>query len=87
VQKAAPTAIVLDLVMPEMSGFDFLGRLRRQPHGRKIPVIVWTQRDITAEERERLTTMAEAVVLKSAGTESLVEELRQCLRPAGPKQS
>jgi PAS domain S-box-containing protein len=87
VQKEAPTAIVLDLVMPEMSGFDFLGRLRRRPHGRNIPVIVWTQRDLTAEERERLTTMAEAVVLKSAGTESLVEELRQCLRPAGPKPS
>jgi len=87
VQKEAPTAIVLDLVMPEMSGFDFLGRLRRAPHGRKIPVIVWTQRDITAEERERLRTMAEAVVLKSAGTQSLVEELRQCLRPTGPKPS
>jgi len=87
VEKDSPAAIVLDLVMPGRSGFDFLELLRRRPNGRQIPVIVWTQRDITAEERERLTTMAEAVVLKSAGTESLVEELRHCLRPAGPKQS
>ena len=87
VEKEAPAAIVLDLVMPEISGFDFLGRLRHQPHGRDMPVIVWTERDISAEERAHLTAMAEAVVLKSAGAQSLVEELRQCVRPAGRQEA
>ena len=69
--------------MPGMSGFDFLELLRRRPHGRKIPVIVWTERDLTAVERGQLTAMAEAVVLKGAGAASLVEELRQCVRARG----
>jgi CheY-like chemotaxis protein len=69
-----------------MSGFDFLRRLRRHRPGRGIPVIVWTDRDIAAEERQRLAATVEDVVLKSAGAGSLVEELRQCVpirrRPA-----
>jgi len=75
-EKEPPAAVVVDLNMPTMSGFDFLARLRRHPHCRSVPVIVWTERDVTAEETRRLTAIAEALVLKSQGTGSLVEELR-----------
>jgi len=83
VAAAAPAAIVLDLAMPGTSGFELLARLRADAPGHGIPVIVWTERDITAEKRAALAAMAEGVVLKSAGTHSLIQELKQCLRSMG----
>jgi len=82
-EKEGPAAIVVDLVMPGMGGFEFLERLKRQPWSRGIPVIVWTEKDISAGERLRLAAAAESVVLKREGPGSLVEELRQYVPPAG----
>ena len=56
---------VFDLVMPEMSGFDVLERLRSTPETREIPVIVHTSRAIGISERDKLTVRASAVVGKS----------------------
>ncbi|MBI2896427.1 MAG: PAS domain S-box protein [Deltaproteobacteria bacterium] len=76
-KEEPPAAVVLDLLMPGMDGFEFLRRLRRAKHGRRVPVIVWTVKDLTAEERERLQATAQAVVAKDAeSTSSLLEELR-----------
>jgi protein-histidine pros-kinase len=85
VEREAPAAVVLDLGMPGMTGFDFLEALRRHPQGRSMPIIVWTQRDTTAEERQRLASMAEAIVMKGQGAQPLIEELRRCIsrRDAG----
>jgi CheY-like chemotaxis protein len=71
-----PAAVILDLLMPEMDGFAFLRSFRLTPAGRRTPVIVWTAKDVTAEERERLESSAQAIVLKSKGTAALVEELQ-----------
>ena len=46
--SARPGAILLDLMMPEMDGFEFLEELRRDEAGRAIPVIVLTARDLSA---------------------------------------
>ena len=83
VEREPPAAIVLDLVMTSMNGFDFLERLRRSPRGRRVPVIVWTQKDLSADERARLAADAEAVVSKAEGPGSLIEELRGYALPAG----
>jgi signal transduction histidine kinase/DNA-binding response OmpR family regulator len=73
----APSAVILDLVMPEMDGFEFLERFRRSPRGRDTPVIVWTAKDLSSDERGRLAAAAHAVVLKiEGGTDSLVSELK-----------
>ena len=71
-----PSAIVLDLVMPGVDGFEFLRRLRQTADGRRTPVIVWTSKDLTAEERAGLRAAAQAVVAKGNGTSALLEELR-----------
>jgi CheY-like chemotaxis protein len=62
-----PSAIVLDLLMPGMTGFEFLEQLRASPAARGIPVIVWTSKDLTPDERARLRSSARTVVAK--GTE------------------
>ena len=42
-----PAAIVLDLIMPGMTGFEFLDQLRTTPTAHAVPVIVWTSKDLT----------------------------------------
>jgi CheY-like chemotaxis protein len=80
---APPSLVVLDLLMARMDGFEFLNRLRSNPSGRRIPVIVWTEKTITAPDRAALTAAAQAVVLKTHGTSALLDEV-QALVPVGP---
>jgi CheY-like chemotaxis protein len=49
-----PAVILLDLMMPEMDGFEFLAELRQHPEWRSIPVVVITAKDLTEEERSFL---------------------------------
>jgi PAS domain S-box-containing protein len=82
-----PAVIVLDLLMPGMSGFEFLDRLRTLPAGNNIPVIVWTVKDLNESEREQLRVSAQAVVVKSAdGTGRLLQELRSYVATNTPAQ-
>jgi CheY-like chemotaxis protein len=72
-----PAAVVLDLMMPGVDGFAFLDRFRQSSTGQATPVIVWTAKDLTAEDHARLSSSAQAVVLKREGsTRSLIDELR-----------
>ena len=80
VSKERPAAVVLDLVMPAMSGFEFLKRFRRTQQGRRTPVIVWTGKDLTAGERAELRAAASAVTRKDEQAAELVEEIRNLLR-------
>jgi signal transduction histidine kinase/DNA-binding response OmpR family regulator len=73
--RRLPAAVILDLSMPGMDGFEFLDRFRGSAAGRGTPVIVWTVRDLTAADHARLAASAQAVVSKS-GTGRLIEELR-----------
>ena len=51
VATRTPALILLDLLMPEMDGFEFLRELRRHAEWKSIPVVVVTSKDLTAEER------------------------------------
>jgi signal transduction histidine kinase/CheY-like chemotaxis protein/HAMP domain-containing protein len=71
-----PSAIILDLIMPKLSGFEFLDQLRRDPAGRAVPVIVWTSKDLTVDERAALRRSADVVVTKGQdGNARVVSEL------------
>ena len=50
----APDVVVLDLIMPEMDGFEFLEELRSREGGYGIPVLVVTAKDLTGDDRARL---------------------------------
>jgi len=77
-----PAAVILDLLMPKMDGFEFLEALRNTSVGRVTPVIVWTVKDLTAQDHASLAASAQAVVLKSdGGTGRLLEELEKYVPP------
>ena len=72
-----PLAVVLDLLMPRMDGFQFLERLRRSEGHPSVPVIVWTVKDLSGAELLHLHQSAQAVVQKgNGGTAVLVEQLQ-----------
>jgi len=81
IHEVLPSAIILDLIMPGMNGFEFLERLRREPIARRVPVIVWTVKDLTAEERAFLRASAQAVVSKGQGSGDVLAELKTVLKP------
>jgi signal transduction histidine kinase/CheY-like chemotaxis protein len=78
-----PDAILLDLMMPEMDGFEFLVELRRQAAWRDIPVIVVTAMDLTEEDRRRLSGEVERIIEKGAyGRDELLREVGRLLTAA-----
>ena len=67
--------VILDLGLPDMSGFDLLDRIKRNEHLNKVPVIVYTGQDLTKEEHARLVKFANTVVLKTVDShERLLDE-------------
>ena len=77
-EQERPAAIILDLMMPGMDGFEFMDQFRSRPDNDETPVIVWTVKDLTAEERARLQTTVQGLVLKGqSGTAQLFAELEK----------
>jgi CheY-like chemotaxis protein/anti-sigma regulatory factor (Ser/Thr protein kinase) len=72
-EEARPDAIILDLIMPEMDGFEFLEEKRRRPEWRDIPVVVVTSKDLTAEDRIRLNGGVERIIQKTERDATLRE--------------
>jgi CheY-like chemotaxis protein len=67
--------MVLDLRLPDMSGFDVLEEIKADEHLSDIPVIVFTGRELSAEEDAQLHTMARSIVVKGVESpERLLDE-------------
>jgi signal transduction histidine kinase/CheY-like chemotaxis protein len=83
VAERRPDVIVLDLVMPEMNGFEFLAALRSHEAWRTVPVVVLTALELGEEDRRRLNGEVERVLRKGAcERDELLEEIRQALAAA-----
>jgi CheY-like chemotaxis protein len=85
---AMPDIVLLDLIMPEMDGFEFLDELRRREAWRRLPVVVVTAAELSAEDHERLNGSV-LKVLHKAGTsrEALLADLHELVAPYGPKRA
>jgi CheY-like chemotaxis protein len=67
--------VVLDLRLPDMSGFEILAEVQRDSTLREVPIVVFTGRDLSANEEASLRSMAKGIVLKGAQSpERLLDE-------------
>ncbi|HUQ82943.1 MAG TPA: PAS domain S-box protein [Gemmatimonadaceae bacterium] len=85
-RRELPDLIVLDLMMPDVNGFDVVEALNEQPATAHIPVVIVTASAITAEERARLNGFVATVIGKAGFDGSLfITEVRRAMaaRPVG----
>jgi CheY-like chemotaxis protein/nitrogen-specific signal transduction histidine kinase len=76
-----PRAVLLDLMMPEMDGFQFLSEIRTNPEWGSVPVIVITAMELSIEQRRRLEVAAQRVMHKAAySRDALLRETRLVLQ-------
>ncbi len=67
--------VVLDLRLPDMSGFELLEKMHAEPVLAEVPVVVFTGKDLTTDEQARLKAMAKSIVLKDVQSpERLLDE-------------
>ncbi len=64
IEKELPDLIILDLMMPELDGFDVLEALRKNQDTATIPVIVSTAKELTVDEKNRLGGKIQALLQK-----------------------
>lgn len=75
-----PEIVLLDLMMPEMDGFEFIRELRQHPQWRSLPVVVLTAKDLTLEERDWLEGQTQRIYQKgSSSKQRLIEEINHLL--------
>ena len=73
----SPSVILLDLMMPEMDGFEFVAEFRRHEPWRAIPIVVVTAKDLSHDDRERLNGHVQKILQKGThGREQLLAEVR-----------
>lgn len=75
-----PDLVILDLMMPEVTGFDVLSNLRADPKTADIPVVILTAKVLTAEDRAMLSGhLAEVVEKRDFDPATFMHEVRQAL--------
>jgi PAS domain S-box-containing protein len=79
-RRELPDLIVLDLMMPEVSGFDVVSALQENPDTVGIPILVVTAKTITAEDRQRLNGYVMAIMEKANfDRERFIAEVRRAM--------
>jgi signal transduction histidine kinase/CheY-like chemotaxis protein len=64
IKEQAPDAVILDLLMPDMSGLDVLRRLREQTSTDKLPVLIYTSKVLTENEKQDLEALGAKLLRK-----------------------
>ncbi|MUG97158.1 response regulator, partial [Scytonema sp. UIC 10036] len=67
--------LVLDLGLPDMTGFELIERIKQHPNGEALPIIVYTARELTRTEDTQLRRLAETIIVKDVRSpERLLDE-------------
>src|SRR5262249_50622941 len=79
-ENPEPAAILLDLMMPEMDGFEFLDAFNQRTEWRHVPVVVITAKQLTAAERALLSGRTRVVIKKGASIDrDIAESIRKAV--------
>ncbi len=78
-ENPPPALILLDLMMPEMDGFEFLDTFNSHADWRQVPVVVITAKQLTAAERGLLSGQTRSVIKKGA---SIDRDIAEAIRKA-----
>jgi CheY-like chemotaxis protein/anti-sigma regulatory factor (Ser/Thr protein kinase) len=78
-ENERPSLIFLDLMMPEMDGFEFAEKVRLHDEWRTIPIVVVTAAELTRAERRRLNGYVETIITKDGHSSDLLEQVRDAL--------
>src|SRR4029077_7631294 len=79
-KRELPDFIVLDLMIPGISGFDVVDALGEQPDTAQIPIVVVTAKQVSAEDRNRLNGYVAAIMEKTEfGHDLFAAEVRRAL--------
>jgi PAS domain S-box-containing protein len=75
---ARPHLILLDLMLPEMDGFELIGELRKSDSGKAIPIVVITGKELTELENQQLESSVDRVLHKGVySCDTLLREVRE----------
>lgn len=75
VGRERPDGVLLDLLMPGMSGFEVLEHLRSREETRKLPVVVYTSKALSQDEKEKLERLDASILPKGEVAHTLAPEL------------
>jgi threonine synthase len=81
VERIRPDVVITDLMMPDIDGFSVINALKSDPSTADIPIIVLTAKELTVQERERLSGQIESLLQKgSFMDEELLKSIVDALR-------
>jgi threonine synthase len=81
VERVRPDVVITDLMMPDIDGFSVINALKSDPSTADIPIIVLTAKELTVQERERLSGQIESLLQKgSFMDEELLKSIVDALR-------
>jgi CheY-like chemotaxis protein len=79
-RRERPDLVVLDLMMPDVNGFDVVEALKERPETAGIPILVVTAKQITDEDRDRLNGYVMTIMEKAAfDTQRFTAEIRRAM--------
>ncbi len=81
--EGKPKVIILDLAMPDVSGFEVLGMLKRDPETREIPVIIHTSQKLGSDDRALLQAAVDIVPKETGSRELAGARIAEALSRAG----
>jgi signal transduction histidine kinase/CheY-like chemotaxis protein len=77
----SPDLVVLDLIMPRLDGFELVEQLRQRADGAHVPIVVLSAKDVTPDERARLTAHDARILQKETAPHAeVLAEVRRALR-------